>query len=406
MTMSVSIRLSSRLDAVQPSMTMAVTAKAQELRAQGIDVIGFGAGEPDFATPAHIRAAVQDALERDAANIGKYTTTAGLPALRAAVARTLGEVHRCTITPGEVIVTNGAKQALYEIFQALLDPGDEVIVPAPYWVSYPDMVKLAGGTPVIVETRADEGFLMTAEDLRRAITPRTRALVLNTPSNPTGMIYDRARLEALAAVLLAHDMLVVSDDIYRSLVYDGRYESIAAVSHEVAARTVFVDGVSKSYAMTGWRIGYAAGPPSLIKAMDTLQSQCTSGASRIAQVAAVAALTGPQDSVEEMRLAFDARRREMHARLVAIPDVRCVEPRGAFYCFPDVSAYLGKTAPDGEVLTDDIALCAYLVREGRVAIVPGSGFGAPGFARLSYACHMDDIREGVTRMAEALARLA
>ncbi len=404
--MSTSIRLSSRLDAIQPSMTMAVTAKAQELRAQGIDVIGFGAGEPDFATPEHIRAAVQEALDRDATNIGKYTTTAGLPALRAAVAQTLNQVHGTSLGAGQVLVTCGAKQALYEIFQALLDEGDEVIVPGPYWVSYPDMIKLATGTPVFVDASAEEHFLMTPEALRRAITPRTRALVLNNPSNPTGSLYDRARLEAVAAVVLEHDLLVISDDIYRSLVYAGRYESIAALSPELAARTVFVDGVSKTYAMTGWRIGYAAGPMSIIQAMDKLQSQCTSGASRAAQVAALAALTGPQDSVEDMRLAFDERRREMHARLVAIPGVTCVEPHGAFYCFPDLSAYLGKKAPDGEILRDDIALCAYLVREGRVAIVPGSGFGAPGYARLSYACYTDDIRVGVTRMGQALSLLS
>ncbi|HWN71767.1 MAG TPA: pyridoxal phosphate-dependent aminotransferase [Haliangium sp.] len=402
--MSASLRLSARLSAIQPSMTIAVTAQAEDLRAQGIDIIGFGAGEPDFATPAHVRAAVAEALAHDP-RIDKYTPTAGLPALRAAVATTLGRVHGCSLTPAQVIVTNGAKQALYEVFQALLDPGDEVIVPAPCWVSYPDMTKLAGGTPVLVQTRVDEGFLMTPEALRAVITPRTRALVLNTPCNPTGAIYERARLEALAAVILEHDVLVILDDIYRHLVYDGRYESIAAVSPELAARTIFVDGVSKGYAMTGWRIGYAAGPLPLIQAMDKLQGQLTSGASRVGQVAAVAALTGPQGPLEEMRLAFDQRRREMHARLVAIPGVRCIEPRGAFYCFPDISAYLGRKAPDGEVLANDVSLCAYLVREGRVAIVPGTSFGTPGYVRLSYACGLDHIREGVTRMAEALARL-
>jgi aspartate aminotransferase len=404
--MSPPLRLSSRLDAIAPSLTMAVTAKAHELRAQGIDVISFGPGEPDFATPEHIRAAVKEALERDASSIGKYTTTAGLPALRAAVAETLNQVHGTSLAAGQVLVTCGAKQALYEIFQALLDAGDEVIVPGPCWVSYPEMVKLARGTPVVVDTTAEERFLMTPEALRRAITPRTRAVLLNNPCNPTGSLYDRARLEALAAVILERDLLVVSDDIYRSLVYAGSYHSIAALSPALAARTVFVDGVSKSYAMTGWRIGYAAGPTPLIQAMDTLQSQCTSGASRVAQVAALAALTGPQDSVEQMRKAFDERRREMHARLVAIPGVTCVEPQGAFYCFPDLSAYLGKQAPGGEILRDDIALCAYLVREGRVAIVPGSGFGAPGYARLSYACSLDDVRVGVTRLGQALSLLA
>jgi aspartate aminotransferase len=398
-------RLAPRTARIATSPTMKVTALVDQLRRDGVDVIDLGAGEPDFATPAHVRAAVDEALQRDP-GIGKYTATSGLPALRAAVAQTLSRVHACSLTPAQVIVTNGAKQALYEIFQAVLDQGDEVIVPAPCWVSYPDMTRLAGGTPVLVETRVDEDFLMTPAALRRAITSRTRALVLNTPCNPTGAVYDRARLEALAAVIVEHDVLVIADDIYRDLVYDGQYESMAALSPELAARTVFVDGVSKSYAMTGWRIGYAAGPLPLIQCMDKLQSQLTSGASRISQVAAVAALTGPRDSVEEMRLAFDQRRREMHARLAAIPDVRCIEPRGAFYCFPDISAYLGRRAPDGEVIANDVSLCDYLVREGRVAVVPGTGFGTPGYVRLSYACRLDDIRAGVARMAEALARLA
>jgi aspartate aminotransferase len=402
--MTSSLRLSARLGAIQPSMTITVTTRADELRAQGVDIIGFGAGEPDFATPAHVRAAVAEALARDP-KVDKYTPTAGLPALREAVAATLSRVHACSIGPAQVIVTNGAKQALYEVFQALLDPGDEVIVPAPCWVSYPDMARLAGATPVLVETRVDEGFLMTPEALRRAIGPRTRALVLNTPCNPTGAVYDRARLEALADVILAHDILVISDDIYRHLVYGTRYESIAALSPEMAARTILVDGVSKGYAMTGWRIGYAAGPLPLIQALDKLQGQLTSGASRIAQVAAVAALTGPQDALEQMRLAFDERRREMYARLTAIPGLRCIEPRGAFYCFPDVSAYLGRKAPDGEIIANDVSLCDYLVREGRVAIVPGTGFGTPGYVRLSYACGLDLVRAGVTRVAEALARL-
>jgi aspartate aminotransferase len=402
--MSRPLRLSARLAAIQPSMTMTVTARVEELRAQGVDVIGMSAGEPDFPTPAHVRGAAEVALERDPA-IGKYTTTSGLPALRAAVAETLGRVHGCALTPAQVIVTSGAKQALYEIFQVLLDPGDEVIVPVPCWVSYPDMARLAGGTPVLVETHADQGFLMTPEALRRAITPRTRALVLNTPCNPTGAVYDSARLEALAAVLAVHDILVISDDIYRDLVYDAEYASIAALAPELAGRVVLVDGVSKSYAMTGWRIGYAAGPLPLIQAMDKLQGQLTSGASRVAQVAAVAALTGPREPLEEMRRAFDQRRREMHALLTAIPDIECIEPRGAFYCFPDVSAYLGRRAPGGGVIANDVTLCDYLVREGRVAIVPGSGFGAPGFVRLSYACSMEQIRAGVTRMAEALSRL-
>ncbi|WP_428268095.1 pyridoxal phosphate-dependent aminotransferase [Haliangium sp.] len=404
--MSASIPISSRLDAIKPSITMAVTARAQELRAQGKDVIGFGAGEPDFDTPAHIRAAVDKALADPASQSGKYSPAPGLPALRGAVAATLGSVHGLALSADQVIVTCGAKHALFEIFMAMLEPGDEVVVPAPYWVSYPDMVRLAGGVPVIVDGPAEDDFLVAPEDLRAAVGPRTKAVILNTPSNPTGAIYDRARLEAMAAIAIEHDLTIVSDDIYRSLVYQGHYESVAALAPEVAARTILVDGVSKSYAMTGWRIGYAVATPAFIKAMSKIQSQSTSGASRVAQIAALAALTGPQDCVEDMRLAFDERRREMFALLSEIPGVRCREPKGAFYAFPDLSSFLGKTAPDGAVMRDDVALCGYLVSEGLVAVVPGSGFGAPGFARLSYACSLDDIRTGVGRMAETLAKLA
>lgn len=404
--MSASIHISSRLDAIKPSITMAVTAKAAALRAKGVDIISFGAGEPDFATPAHIREAVKVALDDTKQGIGRYTDVMGTPALRAAVASTMSAVHGIDVTAGQVIVSCGAKHSLYNVLMALLEPGDEVIVPAPYWVSYPDMVRLAGGDPVIVDTSADEGFLMTPEELRAAVTERTRAIILNSPSNPTGSVYDRARLEAVASIAVEHDLLIISDDIYRNLVYGkAEYISVASLAPEVAERTILVDGVSKAYAMTGWRIGFTAGPMEIIKAMSKIQSQSTSGASHIAQVAAVAALTGPQDCVEEMRLAFDERRREIVERLRAIPGVTCTEPDGAFYAFPDLAAYVGKRTADGTTLDSDVALCEYLVTDGRIAIVPGSGFGAPGFARLSYACSLDNIRAGVSRMAEALGKL-
>ena len=404
--MSAPIRISSRLDAIKPSITMAVTAKAAALRAEGVDIISFGAGEPDFATPAHVREAVKAAMDDPEKGIGRYTHVMGTPGLRAAVAATMTKVHGVEVATEQVIVSCGAKHSLYNVLMALLEPGDEVIVPAPYWVSYPDMVRLAGGNPVVVETTADEGFLMTPEDLRAAITKRTRALILNSPSNPTGAVYDRARLESVASIAVEHDLLILSDDIYRSLVYgDAEYISVASLAPDVARRTILVDGVSKSYAMTGWRIGYTAGPVELVKAMSKIQSQSTSGASHIAQVGALAAITGPQDCVEEMRVAFDERRREIVERLRAIPQVTCTEPDGAFYAFPDISAYVGKRTVDGISLDSDVALCEHLVTDGRIAIVPGSGFGAPGFARLSYACGLDDIRTGVSRLAESLAKL-
>lgn len=401
------LKLASRLDPIKPSITLAVTSKAARLKAEGIDIISFGAGEPDFDTPEHIKNAVRAALDKP--GIGKYTDVAGTLALRKAIAEELTRVHATDIQPENVLVSAGAKHSLYNLFMALLDPGDEVLIPAPYWVSYPDMVMLAGGRPVILETLAEDDFAVTAAQVGAAVTPRTRAIVLNNPSNPTGATYSRAQIEALAAICVEKDLLIISDDIYRQLVYAGaEYVSIASVHPEAAKRTIFVDGVSKTYAMTGWRIGYTAVHATLaplIKAMNKIQGQSTSNPTNASQVATLAALTGPQDCVETMRKAFDERRVEMLALLRAIPGVTCREPRGAFYAFPDVSAFIGKTSPEGSVLDDDVQLCDWLVEVGKVAVVPGSGFGAPGYVRLSYACSMDSIRQGVGRLAAALGQL-
>jgi len=398
------IKIASRLDPIKPSITLAVTAKAAKLKADGIDVISFGAGEPDFDTPEHIKQATRDALAKPGA--GKYTEVGGTVALRKAIADELSRVHNTKLTADQVLVSCGAKHSLYNLFMALLDPGDEVLIPAPYWVSYPDMVMLAGGKPVILETKAEDDFAVTAEQVRAACDGRVRAIVLNNPSNPTGACYTRAQIEALAKVVVDKDLLVISDDIYRSLVYgDAAYHSIAAIGPELAARTVLVDGVSKTYAMTGWRIGYTAGPLPLIKAMSKIQGQSTSNPTNLSQVAALAAITGPQDCVETMRKAFDQRRIEMVKLLRAIPNVSCREPKGAFYAFPDLSAYVGKKSPEGSMLDDDVQLCDWLVEVGKVAVVPGSGFGAPGHVRLSYACSMDNIKDGVGRLAKALGTL-
>jgi len=402
--MSVPFKLASRLDPIKPSITLAVTAKAAKLKADGVDVISFGAGEPDFDTPDHIKAAAQESLAK---GVGKYTDVAGILPLRKAIAAELSAVHKTSITPEQVLVSTGAKHSLYNLFMALIDPGDEVLIPAPYWVSYPDMVMLAGGRPIILETRAEDDFAVTAEAVEAAITPRTRAIVLNNPSNPTGAVYSKAQIEALAKVVVDKHLLVISDDIYRQLVYgDAQYHSIAAVSPQVAERTILVDGVSKTYAMTGWRIGYTAGPLPLIKAMAKIQGQSTSNPTHISQIATLAALTGPQDCVQTMRKAFDERRQEMVKLLRAIPGVSCREPKGAFYAFPDISAYVGKKTPEGLILDDDIQLCDWLVEVHKVAVVPGSGFGAPGFVRLSYATSMKNIQEGVKRIAGAFAKLA
>lgn len=400
------IKLASRLDPIKPSITLAVTAKAAKLKAAGVDVISFGAGEPDFDTPTHIKEAVRSALAIERGTVGKYTDVGGIAPLRKAIAAELGAVHHVALDPDQILVSCGAKHSLYNLFMALLDPGDEVLIPAPYWVSYPDMVMLAGGRPVILETRAEDDFAVTAQQVREACSGRTRAIVLNNPSNPTGAVYSRAQVEALAAVAVEKDLLIISDDIYRQLVYgDAHYHSIAAVGPEVARRTVLVDGVSKTYAMTGWRIGYTAGPLPLIKAMAKIQGQSTSNPTHASQLATLAALTGPQDCVAEMRRAFDERRVAMVKLLRAIPGVRCREPKGAFYAFPDLSAYLGKRSPEGAVLDDDVQLCDWLVEVGKVAVVPGSGFGAAGFVRLSYACSMQNIETGVGRLASALATL-
>jgi aspartate aminotransferase len=401
--MSHAFRLSSRLTEIKPSITLAVTARAAKLRAEGLDVIGFGAGEPDMDTPVHIKDAAKRALD---AGQTKYTEVAGTLALRRAITKEMKKAHGLDFDPTQVIVSCGAKHSLYNLFQALLDEGDEVIIPAPYWVSYPDIVRLAGGTPVIIPTTAESRFQITPNQLRQAITDRTRAVILCSPSNPTGSAYDEHALRRLAEVIEDHDISVVSDDIYRRLVYKGFVcRSIATLSPAMAAKTVIIDGFSKTYSMTGWRLGYTVGPKNLIAAMTTIQGQSTSNPTTIAQAAAVAALEGPDEPIEAMRREFDKRREVIVGRLRAIPGVSCLDPEGAFYAFPDVSAYVGKRPKSGEPLHDDVALCDYLLDVGRIAVVPGSGFGAPGFVRLSYATSMENITKGIDRMAEALAAL-
>lgn len=403
--MTTSIQIASRLSSVKPSITLAVSAKARALQAQGVDVISFGAGEPDFDTPEHIKDAVRHALDSD--QISNYTAVGGIPPLRAAVAETMTRAHGFEVSADNVMVSCGAKHSLFNVFMAMIDKGDEVIILSPYWVSYPAMVQIAEGTPVIVETRAADGFSPDPAAIRAAITDRTRAIIVNTPSNPSGAMIDKASLQAIAEIALEHDLYVISDDIYRSLVYgDAHYTSLASLSPEIAARTILVDGVSKSYAMTGWRIGFTAGPTPLIKAMSKIQGQSTSGASHISQIAALAALTGPQDCVSEMLTAFDERRKVMVAMLRDIPEVTCLEPQGAFYSFPDLSAYVGRKTPEGVVLDTDVALCEHLVGAGPVALVPGSAFGAPGHVRLSYASSMDNIKTGLTRLSAALGKLS
>ncbi|HEX8953022.1 MAG TPA: pyridoxal phosphate-dependent aminotransferase [Polyangia bacterium] len=382
---------------MQPSLTLAVSAKANKLKAQGVDVIAFGVGEPDFDTPDHIKEAAVAAMKK---GCGKYTAVSGTPELRAAAAAELNAAHGTKYAAENVIVSVGAKHSLFNLFMALLDDGDEVIVPSPCWVSYPEIVAMAGGKPVLVDTVPDDGYQLHYESLARAVTPKTRAIVLNSPCNPTGAVYDKDSMEAVARVMRENkELLVVTDDIYRRLVYGVEWISLCRHAPDIADRVLLVDGVSKTYAMTGWRIGFTAGPTALIKAMDTLQGQSTTNPAAVAQAAAVAALTGPQDSVAAMHAEFDKRRRAMVDGLRAIPKVKLHEPRGAFYCFPDLSAYVGGKCKD------DVALAEWILEKGRVAVVPGSGFFAPGFVRLSYATSMSNVQEGVKRIAEALAQL-
>jgi aspartate aminotransferase len=399
------VKLASRLGKIKPSLTLAVSAKAAALARAGVDLAIFGAGEPDFDTPEHIKAAATRALA--AGRASKYTDVAGTPELRNAAADWLNSAHGFNLGAENIIVSCGAKHSLYTLFQALLDEGDEVVISAPYWVSYPEMVSMAGGVPVFVETSLEQGFLFSADDLERKLTPRTKALILVSPSNPTGAVADRKNLQEIAELCVRRDLLVVSDDIYRSLVYgEVPYVEIGTLGPAIRERTIIVDGVSKTYAMTGWRIGFCAGPGALVRAMGVMQGQATSNPAAVSQAAALAALTGPQECVAEMRAEFDRRRVAMVEGLAAMPGVRCAIPRGAFYAFPDLRVALGKRRPDtGAVIDDDLALADYLLERARVAIVPGSGFGAPGYARLSYATSMTSIVAGLGRMRTALAEL-
>lgn len=397
------MRLSARAMAMAPSPTMAIDTKSKQMMAEGLDVVNFSVGEPDFDTPEHIKRAGMLAIAQGET---KYTPAAGTMALRKAICAKLLADNGLEYKPEQIVVSNGAKQSIYNAFQVLLDPGDEVIIQAPYWVSYPEMVKLAGGVPVIVETDESNGFKMTPAMLKAKITSRTRAINLNSPSNPTGAVYTEQELRALAEVAVAHELIVVTDEMYEKLLYDGaKHISIASFGPEIKRLTITVNGMSKAYAMTGWRMGYAASESIYAKAMGDLQSQTTSGPSSISQRAAVEALAGTQDPIEEMRVEFDKRRRHMMDRLNRIPGFTVrVAPTGAFYLFPDITGTFGKTIRGQRINnTDDLG--RLILEEAKVGVVPGSGFGAPNYIRFSYATSMELIDEGLNRI-EALLREA
>ena len=394
-------RISARIGGIAESATLAVDAKAKALKAAGRPVIGFGAGEPDFPTPAPIVAAAQAACA-DPKN-HRYTPAAGLPELRAAVAEKTKRDSGLEVTAGQVLITNGGKQAVYQAFATLVDPGDEVILPAPYWTTYPEAITLAGGVPVVVVTGPEADYLPSVEQLEAARTPRTKALLWCSPSNPTGSVASREQTEAVGRWAVEHGVWVITDEIYEHLVYDGAEAvSMPVAVPELAETCVVLNGVAKTYAMTGWRVGWMAGPADVIKAATNLQSHLSSNVCNVAQRAALEAVSGPLDAVAEMRAAFDRRRHSIVELLSAIPGVRCPTPRGAFYAYPSVQELIGKELR-GSRIDDTVGLAAAILEHAEVAVVPGEAFGTPGFLRLSYALADDDLRTGVERMGALLA---
>ncbi len=380
---------------VQASSTMAIDALAKQMRSDGIDVVGFGAGEPDFNTPDHIKEAGQKAIED---NITRYTPASGTVALKQAVCDRMRLDCDLDYIPGQVVVTSGAKHCVYIALRALVDPGDEVILPAPFWVSYLELIKMVGGVPVIVTAEESAGFKMTAEQLAAAVTPKTKVLILNNPSNPTGMVYSREELERIARVCVEKDIYVISDEIYYGLLYDGtQFTSFAALGDDVKERTVLINGVSKSYAMTGWRIGYAMADLKVAKVMSNFLSHSTGSPCAISQAASVAALTGPQDTVEAMRQAFEERRNYIVERMNRIDGVSCIKPEGAFYVMMNIKKLLGRTIHGEEISSSD-DFCTAFLKHALVAAVPCSGFGAPNFVRWSYATSMENIQKGMDRL--------
>jgi len=391
------IKLANRIKRVKPSQTLAITARAAELRAQGKDIIGLGAGEPDFDTPEHIKQAAIDAINR---GFTKYTAVDGTKELKQAIISKFRRENRLEYTPEQVLVSCGGKQSFYNLAQALLNPGDEVIIPAPYWVSYPDMVLLAEGEPVIVHAGMDTGFCITPRQLEAAITPRTRLFVINSPSNPTGRAYTRAELAELGEVLRKHpQVLIATDDMYEHIIWSGEpFTNILNVCPDLYERTIVLNGVSKAYSMTGWRIGYAGGPAQLIAAMKKVQSQSTSNPTSISQVAAQAALDGDQGCITTMLTAFKARHDFVYASLNALEGVECLASQGTFYSFPGFQGVIERLPG----IHDDVELAEYFIDKAGVALVPGSAFGAPGHLRLSFATSMENLQNALARIQAAL----
>ena len=387
---------------INPSITLAITAKAKALKAEGVDVVSFGAGEPDFNTPKNIINAAIRAMEEGKT---KYTPTAGILELREAICNKLEKDNNLKYNPNQIIVSTGAKQCLADVFMAILNPGDEVIVPTPYWVSYPELIKLADGIPVFVEANEKAGYKYTIEDLENVVTDKTKALVLNSPNNPTGTIYQKEELEVIAKFAKKHDILIISDEMYEKLIYDGeKHISIASLSQDAYERTIVINGVSKAYAMTGWRIGYAAAKEEIIKLMVSVQSHVTSNPNSIAQYASVEALNGPTDELVKMIAEFDNRRKFMVKRIGEIEGLDIIYPKGAFYLMINVSCVYGK-AINGKTIKNSLDFSSELLEEEKVAVIPGAAFGLDKFVRLSYATSQKDIEEGLNRIENFIKKL-
>jgi aspartate aminotransferase len=390
-------RLSQRGQQVEGSKTILLTMKARDLRKQGIDIAIFGSGEPDFNTPDHICEAAYRAMKEGQT---KYTPAAGIIELRQAISKKLKEENGLDYQPNQIVVSAGAKHSLTNILFSLLDPGDEAIIPVPAWLSYWEQVKLAGGVPVLIKTKKENEFKMTAEELQAAITPKSKFIMLNSPGNPTGSVYTRAELEQLADVCVKNDLMVISDEIYEKLIYDGEeHVSIGSLGPEIFERTIVVNGFSKAFAMTGWRMGYAAAPTEIAKAMDNMQSQMTSNPTSFVQVASIAALEGSQEPVELMVKEYDNRRKKIVEMLQEIPGIECPTPKGAFYVFPSVEGLIGKEA-FGETINNDEDLSRLLLEKAHILVVPGSSFGMDNYIRISYATDMDTIVEGMRRLKD------
>jgi len=394
--------LSNRASKIKPSPTLAIDAKAKAMKAEGVDIVSFGVGEPDFDTPDNIKEAAIKAI-RD--GFTKYTPVGGIDPLKDAIIEKFRKDNNLNYTRDEIIVSCGAKHSLYNIAQALFGPGDEILIPSPYWVSYPDQVVLNDAIPVFVKTYETDSFMVKTKAIESHITKRTKALILNSPSNPTGLTYDKKTLERIAEIVLKHNLYVISDEIYEKLLYDGvLHFSIASLDNDIKNKTIVVNGLSKAYAMTGWRIGYAAGPKEIIKAMTNIQSQSTSNPTSIAQKASVEALTGPQDFINTMLTEFDMRRKFLISELNSIPGMSCLTPTGAFYAFPNTSRIYGKSI-DNRKISSSSDLALYLLEKAKVALVHGEAFGDDNYIRLSYATSINEIKKGVNRIREAVGRL-